>query len=88
MPALSFVVVAVVAGAIVFLGLVVARSNEPDTGPCHSLPDHPFSCAEAHAVMQELINCDVESCDKKWAAWSVLCEAKKLVPSTPLRVAK
>lgn len=85
MPALSVTVVAL---AIVALGLIVALSKEPDTGPCHSWPDTPLSCDEAHQVMQDLIDCDATSCDHKWAAWTVLFQAGKLLPSTTPRVAK
>lgn len=84
MAALTYAVVAI---AIVALGVIVALSKAPDTGPCHSRPDEPFSCAEAHEVWRDLINCDVETCPKKQAAFDTLVEAKKVTPSTS-RVAK
>ncbi|WP_280253388.1 hypothetical protein [Nocardia abscessus] len=50
-------------------------------GGCHPAPVTLYSIERAHEVMQDLGDCDADTCAAKRAAMDVLIAAKHLVPA-------
>ncbi|MEU7630804.1 hypothetical protein AB0C34_12570 [Nocardia sp. NPDC049220] len=77
------IVVAAVAflGWVIFVGLPYALDH---FGGCHTAPERIYSLQQAHEVMQDLIDCDADSCAAKRAAMEVLIAAKHFVPARVL----
>lgn len=58
---------------------IIDRESEPWT--CHHAPNTPYTVAEAHEVMQDRINCRVDDCPAKAAAFGVLIDARIITPA-------
>ncbi|WP_029899501.1 hypothetical protein [Nocardia brasiliensis] len=80
MPALILLVF--LALALAFVGGIGLYIRPGDAGEqtCHAAPPVPPDIDEAHEIMQDLINCDVDDCDRKRAAWWVLVDAGEITP--------
>ncbi|MEU1996489.1 hypothetical protein ABZ511_18695 [Nocardia gamkensis] len=52
---------------------------------CHPAPAVPFTVPQARIVMQKLIRCDAERCDRKAAAFRTVVEAGLARPAKALR---
>lgn len=79
MPGILVVTIAValmLALIFVWLPAILGR-----LGGCHRAPDMPYSVQSAHEVMQDLIDCDADTCAAKQAAIDILIAAKHFVPA-------
>lgn len=48
----------------------------------HEEPTRPLEVAEAHVITQRHINCQLEQCAMKGAAFALLVEVGRVVPSS------
>lgn len=60
--------------------IAAERASVLPAGRPHEAPESPLSVTESHRVMQRHMDCHLDECPRKAAAWRILVDAGRVTP--------